>query len=305
LDRSANSDERCWGPPNNLDCNHDPNAFVGLAFGNGAIVEVLGWGKPGTIQKSTNGATWGSTLNHNGLGKISFGNNIFFTSGGWNSAISQDNGQTWKSIGNDIAMPVRQGAFIPYDNGRFLIVGEGGGNGAINYITADHIIGDSPENKWKSPTTFPSECISPASKGIAYGNNTIVLGGENNIICYSKDGGDHFISKNLGVTIKSKPIWVTNKFWAFTANSALTSADAITWETTPINLPSGTNLEVIQFGGGHFVGVHQSWPSYYEQQKFLHSFNGIDWSNLAPDKFKGSHPIIAIEFGHSGTSACP
>lgn len=312
-DQSLDDDIRC---AEGIDCDHHEGSAQGVIFVDGTMYATFGWGTPSTIQKSVNGVDWevissDDRVFHN---MPAYGNGILVAGGNY-PLRSFDLGETWDrltSIGKD-ALYSRRFFFVPYEEGFFISLNKEG-NPASHEIrkisTADMGTEQRPEqDAWKAATVFPQACMSGANDfGLVYGNGVMVIGGNGTPgICYSKDGGDTFHSIEFGDDMMGYPIWTGEKFWAFGPGFAMTSSDGENWDLTPTNLSDRISLRVVQYGNGNFVGVKQRWRAWYEDQVFYHSSDGINWSPLPEENYKGSHQIKFISYGEvsAQNSPCP
>lgn len=296
--QSANDNVQCWGENNMPDCDHSEWAGRGLAFGNGAFVATFGWGYPGVVRRSVDGATWQDTWSEPPtFADIAFGNGKFVANSSPTS-ISTD-GTTWENGGdlNLMVGNVRAIEFVPHDRGLFVITGESGTDRDI--VVSDDGI------EWRHPTTRPPECGSYVLN-IAYGNGTIAIFSGNGTSCTSTDGGDSWTLNPVAEYLTSPGVWTGTEFFVYGASTLYKSSDGQSWTSQPIT-PSDIRIgTVARSDQGTFVAHEDSWLGWYDDQELYRSENGVDWERLAPGSFAPSHPINFIQFGYAEpSSVCP
>jgi hypothetical protein len=298
--RSDDDDAICWPPPDQIpDCDHDPGAGRGIAFGDGDFVATFGWGAPGSLRRTTDGVAWANVQEGESFGGVAYGAGVYLAAG-WTPWRSE-NGVDWSAIAPaGIGQPVRRFAFVPHDGGRFVLVAEGGGNVELA-ISSDQ--GES----WTFPS-WPAGCGQSIQTegGIAYGNGALVVLGGNGIACRSTDGGATWTSTTVAADVSSHLVWTGAAFMAWSVGVAHQSADGDTWTSTP-TVPASLHLgPTAASDAGTLVGVRGGWQVWYDQQEMYRSTDGITWETLAPSAFVGSHPLRAMAFGHASPSElCP
>jgi hypothetical protein len=316
--RSDDDAYPCFSGPG-FDCDHNPGAGRGIAYGNGYFVATFGWGYPGSIRRSKNGVDWETTLPGKTFAGIVFGDGVFLA-GERPPQISDGSGAMWAQGGDpDSAVwNTRRTGFAPHDGGRFLLA-FGGNEGNDLNVSKDR------GATWTRPTTLPSACAGDIQweGGFAYGNGAIVVLGGKGVACRSLDGGDTWTESNIGGGVGARLLWTGSEFvtWGRDSNFAamrFTSTDGATWTATPTEVRKknadgttqtspGPNLGAVdRSDAGTYVGVNGGWTDWYEKQRFYRSTDGITWDELPAGSFVGSHPISFITHGLAEKSAvCP
>lgn len=292
--QSEDDDFRCWSG-DNTDCDHNPFAGRGLAYGNGVWVATFGWGAPGTLRRSTDGITWQVVASDApNYADVAFGNGKFVTNGS-PTRISTD-GLTWTDGGDlDLSINTRAIQFVPHGAGLFIVTGESG-------ETRDIVI--SPDGvTWTHPSNRPPACGQYVSN-IVYGGGTIAIFSGMGHVCTSTDGGDTWQQNPVNDSFSSGGVWTGTEFYVWSGSTRFKSENGIDWTSdagSPKNLQLGP---VTRAPDGTFAAIHQSWDNYYEEQRFVVSANGIDWQDAST--FVGSHPVNFLDFGYVEPSAmCP
>ena len=292
--QSENDDFRCWSGAD-TDCDHNALAGRGLAFGNGVWIATFGWGAPGTIQRSVNGVDWEVVATDTPtFADVAFGNGIFVANNS-PTRISTD-GLTWTDGGSlDLMINTRSISFVPDGDGVWIVTGESGEN--------RDIIRSFDGVTWTPATTRPPTC-GQYVRNIAYGNGVIALFSGAGHVCTSTDGGDTWALNPVNDYLTSTGVLTGSEFFVWAGGERFRSADGATW-TSDVGTPGDLSLDgpVAVAPDGRFVGVHQSWDNYYEEQRFVFSDDGLAWQTASA--FVGSHPINFIEFGGvEPSSAC-
>ena len=300
--RSDDDTVKCFSP---TDCDHDGRAGRGIAFANGWFVADFGWGSPGTIRRSKDGATWDTVLTGPNFASMMYGNGRF-VGAARTGKLSTNDGMTWTDAaeakllfnGQDV-WNVRRGAFVGQG---FLLVGDG------------PVAAYGPDGtSWTQVKNFPSQCGADIqwSGGIAFGNGAIVVVDGNGTACRSVDQGQTWTSKALGQTLESRLLFSGTEFMVWSGSALFRSQDGTTWTSTPtkrtVNGAPATgspNLgPVARSPGGTFVAVNGVWQTWYDKQRFLRSTDGITWDELPSGAFVGSHPMTHIVWAAAGSSA--
>jgi hypothetical protein len=285
---------RCWSG-DGTDCDHNPFAGRGLAYGNGVWVATFGWGAPGTLRRSVDGVDWQIVASDTPTyADVAFGNGTFVTNNS-PTRISTD-GLTWVDGGSlDLNINTRAIQFVPHGDGVFIVTGESGEERDI-VRSADGIT-------WTHATTRPPQCGQYVSN-LQYGDGTIALFSGAGHVCTSTDGGDSWALHPVHDYLSSGGVWTGSEFYVWAGSTRFRSPNGIDWssdEGTPPNLSLGP---VARAPDGTFVAVHQSWDNYYEEQGFFVSTDGLTWQSATT--FVGSHPVNFFEFGYvQPSSACP
>lgn len=293
--RSDDDAARCFA--NGVDCDHSPGAANGVAWGDGWFYATFGWGQPGSVRRSHDGVTWEKVLNDTTFGGMAFGDGKVLA-GSRYPRLSADDGATWTELAEvplDI-WNVREVAFAPFENGRFILVGNDGETRRIA-VSADD------GKSWKLPTV-PADCAISfyQSGGIASGKGTLLVTDGGAHVCRSVDGGASWTTGDLGGDIESHLVWTGKEFMAWGGGVLRRSADGVSWTSQPIS-PSVNIGNVAVSDDGAFVASGGGWDTWYEKQKFYRSADGVTWKEVPAGSFVGSHPITAMAFGWGMPSA--
>jgi hypothetical protein len=297
-DQSSDQGAVCWLPPSNLpDCDHDPGAGRGVAFGDGWFVATFGWGPPGGLRRSADGVSWEETLSGTTFAGVAFGNGVFLA-GSNQPQRSDDLGATWEELAPiGLTANARRFGFADVMGGRFVLAGDD------DNIAVSSDAGES----WLLPTV-PAGCGAAIQTegGIAAGNGAIVvLGGQGNS-CVSDDGGETWELFSVGSDISSHLVWTGAVFRAWSYGEMHESSDGRTWSATA-TVPGDLLLGPTAIDdAGTMVGVRGGWQTWYGEQEFYRSSDGVTWETLPSGSFSGSHPVRAMAFGRGSASAtCP
>lgn len=296
-DQSLDDSVRCF---EGLDCDHHAGAGRGLAFGNGVWVAAFGWGEPGTVKRSRDGATWETVIDPApSIADVAFGNGVFLANA-IPPQISTD-GETWAVSpamdGLNLYNP-RAIGFSPDFGGTFTLTGESGS-------TLDIVTSHDGGKTFTHPDTRPPECLSYA-QGVAGGNGIIVGVSGNGFVCTSSDGGKVWAHVPVTTGFSSPPIFTGVEFWVWNDHTLHTSKDGLTWTSKPVSPSSVSIGAVARSPDGVLVASNGGWLTWYEKQQFYRSTDGVTWEVLDSAKFKGSHPIYFIEHGMvEPSAACP
>lgn len=294
-DSSLDDAARCFTGA--LDCDHHAGAGRGVEWGDGAFLTTFGWGEPGGIDRSVDGVTWERVLADTTFGGIVYGNGRWLAAAR-NARWSDDGGATWTAV-TDTAMTgynVRRAAFVPAGAGLFVMVADG-----------ETVISTDAEN-WTTPTLLPVNCGAgiQTDGGLAYGNGVISLVGASGNACSSTDDGDTWKESSVGGDVTSHLLFDGEAFVVWGRGMKYSSNDGDVWTstaTTPANLLLGPTAH--DPTTGTYVGVRGGWQTWYEDQEFYRSSDGIDWQTLDATAFTGSHPIRDISLGWVNQADCP
>jgi hypothetical protein len=296
--RSTDDAARCFTA--GLDCDHNSVAGRGLAYGNGYFVATFGWGMPGVVKRSRDGLTWTDTLAGHTFADVAFGNGVFLAN---ERALQRStDGSGWMRAGDTTARPwnVRTIDFINHGpRGRFLVSAESGAD-------RDIVWSEDNGSTWRIAAARPPECGQYA-KGFAYGNGVTILTSGQGHVCRSTDGGDRWTVVSVAPMRElSSPVWTGNEFFAWAGNQLHRSRDGAAWQSTAL-VPSSVSIgAVARSPSGTFVSVRGGWQTWYDQQRFYRSTDGVNWDVLPNTNFVGSHPINWIEYGTAPAgTVCP
>jgi len=281
-----------------------------MAYGDGAFVITWGWGKPGKVQRSTDGVNWNTVIDGTTHADIAFGNGVFLTGKG-RPYFSENNGITWSQVtvpsGYNQFYNVRAIGFGSWASGsNFYLFGDG-----------DRLHGVPPSGATISTPTHPLGCGSYLS-GSATSNTVVVTthsdyNAGQGYVCRSIDGGETWERQDVsGVRTLSSVLWTGTEF-VFWGDSArmYRSPDGTAW--TSQALVADNFSQFPSFGAmarsdqGTFAMVNGNWRQWYEQQRFFRSTDGVHWQQLSTNNYVGSHPLNFMEFGYVDPSAegCP
>lgn len=297
--------DRCWTTPPaggvEYECDHQPTAGRGIAYGEGTWVANFGWGPVGTVRHSKDGVTWESVDAGRNFASMVYAGGGFFAADG-SPRQSRDLGRTWEAAG------VVPDVWTTLSNVRR---GGGGqlGGGTVYVLAGDNGIAvgrpSGQDIAWTLPAVS-STCRAPMTQGgvvVALGRILLVSG--DGVACSSTDGVT-FETVSVGGPVTSHLVFDGQQFLAWGPSSVFRSTDAIHWTTTPIKLASGNGTPDIgpaAFGAGVYVAVTGQWRAWYEEQGFYRSTDGVTWEALPASAFTGGHPIINIAFG--AAPPCP
>jgi hypothetical protein len=300
--------DRCWTTPPDggveYECDHQPNAGRGIAWGGGWWVANFGWGPVGTVRRSRDGVAWE---------RVDAGQNfasMVWAGGGFLAAAespkrSADLGRSWTQAG------VIPDVWTALGNVR-----RGGGGelgGAIFVLAADKGIavgrprGGDGGVDWTVPSV-PATCRAPMTQGgVVVAQGRVVLLSGDGVACVSTEGVT-FQTAPVGGKVSSHLVFDGARFRAWGTTTAGTAAafestDGLAWTATPTRLAgmSGApDIGPVAFGAGVFVAVTGEWRAWYDAQRFYRSTDGVAWEVLAPGTFAPGHPIINIAFGGGG-----
>lgn len=303
---------RCWNTDCNFvdndscrtespcDCDHHPGAARGLTFGSGWFVATFGWGPPGAVFRSRDGFTWEMVHQGSTFGGVGFDGDRFLL--GARSPLESVDGQTWSPgpsadfrSGGQTIWNVR---FVSgFEDGpvRQLMVGSDGG-------ARDMLLRDDGE--WWRPSVVPGACLDQVRGAARSDDGVLVLVTRDGTMCRSADGGSQWSSTSLGATIESGVQWDGQSFVAYSRGVRHLSADGASWT------PAATSPDDFQPARiarnpetGTYVAIQQGWQSWYDEQRAWRSSDGVSWTPLGADAFRGGHPVFQVAFGYS--TACP
>jgi hypothetical protein len=289
------------------DCGHHPGYAKGVAIANGQILANFGWGHPGVVLRSVNGASW-STLRHFDASYLF--PNLVFGAGRFVHFSSQpyvsDDGLAWRQGGfagfNGPGQPwtsPRAFGFLDHGGGRFI----GAIDGNNIRLSADR--GDT----WTTPAMIPAGCTDGIgnSQQILTGNGVALMVTSSGNACRTTDGGDTWTLHSIGGTgLSPWGVFANGHFTVWGGSTRYTSPDGASWTATGLSRP--VSLGAVGAGvSGTLVAVNTLWEG-YEQQRFLRSTDdGLTWTTLADDKYTRGHPIHRFAAGviDRASGVCP
>ena len=197
-----------------------------LAKHDGAIVScaaTFGWGKPGAVRRSSDGATWQKALEGTTFGGMVFDPlNAAFVATSRSPQVSLDKGKTWaKSAEPAVTVwNVRGAAFAA---GNVVMMFE-------DSVNAQAALSKDAGKTWWKPSTIPSTCGKSVNGqgGIVYGKDTLRLVGGDGTACRSTDGGQDVQGREDGRH-------AANNGWMqwYEKQSFYRSKDGVTWDSLP------------------------------------------------------------------------
>lgn len=271
-----------------LDCDHHAHPARGLVFGGGYVFATFGWGDPGGIFRSGDGASWEPVLEGTTFGGLAYVQGVVIA-GARMARRSTDHGATWSEAADSglAGWNVRRVGQTASHGGRVILVGEAG----------DAVISDDAGETYRQPEEFPAGCgasIQTVGGIAAFGDIWLVVGGDGSV-CRSTDGGEHWTADSIGSEVSSHLTHTGMHFLVLGVGTAHLSADGVEW-TSQATVPANLNLgPLASDGAGHLVAVRGGWQTWYDGQVFYRSTNGYDWEPA--ETFVGSHPIRSMEFG--------
>lgn len=291
-DRSLDDAIRCFAP-GGPDCDHHAGRAKGIVYSHGWFVATWGWGEPGSVQRSRDGVSWETTLAGQTFGGIAASEDVLLL-GARSARASDDDGATWSDpIASMLSgWNVRRAGFAPYDEGRFVLVGDAG----------DVTLSSDAGATWWRPDVLPAACGAGIQNdgGIGFVAGAIVIVGGDGSVCRSTDGGVTWTEHAIGSDVSSAEVVASgDELWVWGGGRAWRTHDGATWEGTPL-VPAGTSIGAVARSlEGTFVAVNAGWNRWYEQQRFLRSTDGIVWEELSPGTFAQGHPIHQIRPGRT------
>ena len=301
--------DRCWTTPPEggvqYECDHQPTAGRGIAFGGGGWVANFGWGPVGTVRRSPDGVHWERVDAGQNFASMAYSGGGFFAADGY-PRRSEDLGLTWKGAG------VIPDVWTNLSNVRRGSAGEL--NGLVFVVSADNGLGvgrpSGADVHWTLPTV-PTTCRAPMTQGgvvVAQGRVLLVSG--EGVACSSVDGST-FQTSAMGGPVTSHLVFDGTHFraWGRTTSGtavAFQSTDGVSWTTTPTKRQGASgspDIGPVAFGAGVFVAATGGWGAWYQSQRFYRSTDGVTWEELPTAAFTPSHPIINIAFGAGRISA--
>lgn len=287
----------CVTAGSRCDCDHHPGAAHGIVFAQGHFVATWGWGKPGSVRRSQDGVHWETVLSGTTFGGVAFGKGRFVL-GDPAPRVSLNGGKTWQQGGpaklqSPSGKPiwnVRALAFADVLGGRFVLTGESG-------PARDVLISDDGGQRFARPARLPAEC-GQGVRGIAGGDDVIVIAHRDGRICRSENGGTGFTVAHAGGPIAAAPIWDGARFLAWGRGVRFESRDGRDWRQSPTQPKDFAPAAVARNPNTEtLVAVGGAWGAWYEAQVFYRSTDGVTWRALEGESAPGGHPIVDIAFG--------
>jgi hypothetical protein len=275
------------------DCDHSEVAGRGLAFGADSFVATWGWGYPGKLQRSVDGAVFDDVmLDTPTFADVAYGNSLFVACA--NPTRVSSDGKTWEAGGNlGFDFNYRGIEFVPTAGGMFVVTGESGEQRAIS-VSKDG-------KSWTVSSNRPATCAQEL-RGIAGSPDVMLVASGQGHVCLSTDGS---VWEQIKVSDRftSPPVWTGSEFVIYAGAERFTSPDGKVWasgEITPKDIAIGA---LVRSPSGTYVAANDGWQVWYEKQHFYRSNDGIEWEVLPDMAFTGSHPIYFISFGYVPASS--
>lgn len=294
--------DACETTGSSCDCDHHPGAAQGLAYGEGWWVATWGWGPPGSVRRSQDGAAWETVIEGTTFGGLAYGNGTFMV-GSRQPQVSTDGGATWveaapadfEAANGETIYNLRQLAFAPAQGGHFVAIATSGDN-------RDILLSSDEGGSWWRPAQRPEACLQN-NQGILSSDEVIVLLGREGDVCISSDGGQTW-DVQAGVGDGGPGVFDGQRFWWWGDGRALTSEDGLAWTEQAITPALGFGTVAVDPDAGVFVAVRGGWQNWYDRQEFYRSADGISWNVLSAGTFEPSHRIRHIAFARSESGLC-
>jgi hypothetical protein len=291
-DDSADDGFRCFSDAEH-DCDHSTLAGRGLAFGKGSFVATWGWGHPGTLRRSVDGAVFEDVMRDTPtFADVAYGNGLFVACG--NPTRVSSDGKTWE-VGGKLGFDFnyRGIEFVPTQGGLFVVTGESSEQRAIS---------TSKDGKtWQLAGDRPATC-GQELRGIAGSPDVMLVASGQGHVCFSSDG-DVWQQVQVSERFTSPPLWTGSEFVIYAGAQQLRSADAKLWTPRDIEPKSIAIGALARSPDGTYVAANDGWQVWYEKQHFYRSSDGVSWETLPAEAFTASHPINFISFGYVPASA--
>ncbi len=302
------------GGSQSTDCDHNAYSSTSLAYADGAFVQSAGWGAPGTFYRSTDGVNWSQVFTGANVTDLMVGGGRIIAATR-SSRVSDDLGLTWSSgteidvaNGANTIWNIRGGA---WGGGVFLVTAQDGAN-------LDFAYSNNAGMTWQRPTMVGGGRVDVCGAGHpAFGNGIFVTASQNMstiTICRSSDGAQTWSSSTLtDQYFESRPVWTGSEFMFWGNGRVFRSADGIAWTVTDTQtrragvLSSGPLIGPVAVNAnGTLVAVKGGWQTWYEQQRFYRSTDGVIWDELATGSYEQGHPMTAVVAGFAERSTvCP
>lgn len=300
-DQSHDDAIRCFS--DGFDCDHHPGAAKGITYGREHFYATFGWGPAGGVFRSEDGVSWAPLMEGTTFGGIAFGAETVLL-GARNAQHSTDGGESWSSPTSTSLQGwnVRRVGWVAAGSegeGRFVVIGDGDGG-------PDMVLSSDGGETWWRPTFPRGTCGNGVQTGggVAFGNGVIVVAGGDGNVCHSTDAGRTFTGARVGDGVGSQLVFDGERFFVWARGRAFHSADGANW-TAEATSPGDVAPGPVAYHPalGRFVAVRGGWQTWYEQQVFWHSEDGVRWTVA---EARGGHPVRFVTAGFAPPSErCP
>ena len=262
--------------------DHSPwSAFGGLAAGNGALVAGFGWGPPGTLMRSTDGANWDTLPNDAFVGQrrtgydswtaaVLFDGQQFLTFA--NRRWASTDGTTWSQVEATFPAGVdqlRQGR--AFADGQIVLAVEsqsGRGHPVGNFIIASEDGGST----WTEGRGYDPQCGMGIQHfgDIAQSGDTLVVASD--AMCRSTDRGLNWEAVPVPDIAEFSDVLADADGFAFVSQRDLwRSSDGAVWSLSGTISPDQDIAEV-GYADGTYAAVQANGAH------FFYSDDGTTWA---------------------------
>ncbi len=269
-----------WEQNADADCFHDPDSlYPRPAYGNGAFVVPSGWGDPGAMYVSVDGASWERSpsldLLGGGTSEVT-GAGVFFDGSefGVFRRLRSENGFDWFEQRDDQRPPgvgnVRRVAFSVEDDLLVVI-----GNDDYVYVSQDW------SQTWSDPTSAVGVCQSSQHRGdIAIREGQIVIAGD--LFCVSNDAGATWTNTWTPPSSAADVFTTPSGYVALHSDESVSSSiDGVDWNTIG-QIPTEANMTAGAWSGaGEGLVVYVANNNGDPAQVYTSADGGKDWSATA------------------------
>jgi hypothetical protein len=269
----------------------------GIAIAQDKILANFGWGAPGVIMNSADGAHWTNNYYFDGgwcYPNIAYGQGVFIHFSGA-PHVSTD-GINWQNAGFPGFNGPGQGwvntrafNFLNYQGGRFI--------GALDDNTFR--VSSDAGNTW-SVITPPAQCTDNAgtSNEILMGNGVAVMLTSEGGACRSADGGNTWtITPITTHPLNPAGAFANGQFLAWSTDGyRYNSPDGLTWAATAMTTSAWLGYVGVS-PTGTLVSTNGLWSAYSGQQFLRSTDNGMTWQTLPVSKYTASHTILRFGAG--------
>lgn len=291
------------------DCVHGTGFSKGVVVAKNQVLATFGWGWPGAVLRSHDGATWSPTLDLPMAlyPNIVFGDDRFVLYTGFKPVVSDD-GRQWRyTTPPNPNEGGRASAFLDYGAGRFIAAAD---NDVIR-VSSDR--GET----WHLAASVPKGCTDGigVAQTIPTGNGVAVMvSADKRMACRSGDGGEtwtlHSITSFTGGIFFQVPVFANGMFlawvndWSSQPSHGIrySSTDGMTWTATPIP-------DAIWLGSTGVTAkgtLLSSWGKYGDQVISRSTDNGLTWARLPQTAFVASHALTRFGAGYvDANTVCP